>query len=167
MERNPKAIILVRSMPEPNTGCWLWFGATNGRKGYGRIIFRNKKHQAHRFSYEAFVGPIPSGLFACHKCDNPACVNPDHIFLGTNAENQHDKVRKGRQARGDNAGPRLRRETRPRGEAHSNAKLTNEKVIEIREKSLNGMSAVVLAKEYGVSEALIYKIRCKECWAHI
>lgn len=81
--------------PEPNTGCWLWVG-TIGRNGYGRIRRDGVRLWAHRFSYERFKGPIPSGTEICHTCDTPLCVNPDHLFAGTHTENMRDSVRKGR-----------------------------------------------------------------------
>lgn len=85
-------------IPEPNTGCWLWLGVE--RNGYGtytvRANGRKKMHSAHRFAWERVHGPIPKGLFACHRCDTPGCVNPDHIFLGTPRDNFEDMRRKRR-----------------------------------------------------------------------
>ena len=74
--------------------CWIWFKVKPGT--YGRIMVNGKKVKAHRYSYEKKYGPIPSGLHACHTCDNPRCVNPDHIFPGTDTDNVRDCVRKGR-----------------------------------------------------------------------
>jgi hypothetical protein len=84
-------------MPEPNTGCWLWAGRLH-YKGYGEIGFFSKKQKAHRVSWLLHKGEIPDGLFVCHKCDTPACVNPDHLFLGDNKDNIDDSVRKKRHA---------------------------------------------------------------------
>lgn len=77
----------AKSIPEPNTGCWLWFGATNGI-GYGKLsIGHSGRIYAHRASYELANGPIPEGLHLDHKCRTPSCINPDHLEAVTNAEN--------------------------------------------------------------------------------
>lgn len=87
----------IRAGPDD---CWLWTGSRNrsrdGSPSYGRIFFDGKTRKAHRVAYELAHGPIPYGLFACHKCDNPRCVNPAHIFLGTAFDNVEDRRSKGR-----------------------------------------------------------------------
>ena len=94
---------------EPDSGCWLWTGSRR-RHGYGRMYSLDRKGlSAHRVSWELFRGPIPDGLDVLHKCDNPPCVNPDHLFVGTMQDNMDDMVRKGRQARGS----RLGRQAKP------------------------------------------------------
>lgn len=88
------------------SGCWEWQGS-RFNTGYGQFSVEGKNRTAHRFSYEIANGAIPKGMFVCHKCDNPICVNPEHLFLGTPKDNTHDMIRKGRSTlRPRPAGPR-------------------------------------------------------------
>lgn len=90
---------LAKTIPEPNSGCWLWTGSQAGE--YGTFKFNGSTVRSHRFSYQAFHGVHPGALYVCHKCDTPACVNPDHLFLGTQEDNLRDARNKGRFPEGD------------------------------------------------------------------
>lgn len=85
----------AKVMPEPMSGCHLWIGALD-RKGYGSFRSEGRTVRAHRLAWEREHGPIPDGLYVCHRCDNPGCVNPDHLFLGTQGRNLRDMARRGR-----------------------------------------------------------------------
>jgi len=87
--------------PHVSTPCWLWKGGTIGP--YGRFYWKRETERAHRLAFRLWVGPLTPGLHVCHRCDTPLCVNPDHLFGGTNEDNHRDKIRKGRQAKGEAA----------------------------------------------------------------
>lgn len=143
--------------------CWNWTGGCN-TPGYGQIRMgdgiKSKRMLSHRVAYELAYGEIPDGLLVCHRCDNPLCCNPTHLFLGTNADNAKDKVSKGRQARGGNI-------SRP-GEKHPNHKLNNEKVAYIRsEYATKKKNKAELAREMGVHFGTITFIVNRVTWRHL
>ena len=137
---------------EPNSGCWLWGGGLN-EFGYGQFRFSGYTTKAHRVSYQLFKGP-PGGKYVLHTCDNPACVNPDHLWLGTQKDNMADMARKGRWD--CNGTRRLLR-----GVAHPSAKLTKVQVEQIRK---DPASQRKLAKKYGVSQYCIWAIKSGKTW---
>lgn len=87
--------LMALAIPEPNTGCWLWLRGFNWG-GYGRVTVGGRRRRAHRLSYELAYGPIPLFMNVCHRCDTPACINPDHLFIGDHSANARDMVAKGR-----------------------------------------------------------------------
>lgn len=155
--------ILSKINIDADTGCWDWMGC-RFVSGYGQIINNRKKLLTHRVSYEQHRGPIPAGMCVCHTCDNRACINPKHLFLGTNAENVADKVAKGRQAVGAKITAN-RRNTGARGTESGNAKLTDADVISIR--AANGVLQRELAARYGVDQSQISNIRAGKRWPHL
>lgn len=126
--------------------CWEWKSGLD-KDGYGSISQNRKHYRAHRFSYELHYGPIPEGLSALHRCDNPRCVNPNHLFLGTSADNVADMLQKNRFGR---------------------SKLTPEEVTKIRDLyERGGVTHADLAAEYGVSGPTIGRIVNRKGWHHI
>lgn len=134
-------------------GCVLWSGAVT-RDGYGIIGSGGNLSKcllASRVSYELMVGKIPAGLHVLHRCDNPRCINPIHLFVGSHAENMADKVKKGRHARGERIG---------------HAKLTGQQISAIRERYSGGEFQASLAAEFGVSQSAISLIVSRRRWAN-
>lgn len=133
--------------PEPNTGCWLWDGHLN-HAGYGKFGYKGENGLAHRASYDMFVAPIPEGLYVLHRCDVPCCVNPEHLFPGTQNDNVQDMEQK-------------KRSYHPKGVDHGRAKLTADNVRAIR---ADARSAYRIGKIYGVSKQTILALRKGVTW---
>lgn len=136
--------LLSHVIVNEKSGCWEWQGSK--RNGYGRMIIGSrtdgsrKSESAHRISFEIFCGQIPDGMEICHRCDNPSCINPDHLFLGTRQDNINDRQRKGRNIYFI-------------GEEQPRAKLTKKSVKDARwERAIYGTSFQSLADKYGVSK---------------
>lgn len=167
----------------PADACWEWQGYRvekgYGQFGYGRI---GVVCRAHRVAYHLFRGVIPEGLQVLHSCDNPACVNPAHLHLGTDADNKREAVERRRMSqggdhwmrkypervlRGKDHPWRRHPEKIPVGEATSGARLTDSAVLEIRRLWGSGASSVVLADRFGVSAATIADAATGRCWKHL
>lgn len=136
---------------EPNSGCWLWLGGV-GEKGHGRFNVGNSLQvQAHRFSWELHNGPVPDGLWVLHQCDNPPCVNPEHLFLGTCLDNHRDMIAKGRKVSAI-------------GEANPKTNLTEQDVLNIRADT---RPLAVIGADYGFDKQHVWKIKRRWYWKHI
>lgn len=143
-------------LAEPMSGCWLWEGSTN-EDGYGRFWNGHRRIGAHRQSWIEARGQIPVGLSVLHRCDNPACVNPNHLFLGTQLDNISDMKTKGR-ARNR---PHL-------GEQHPMAILTESQVIEIRRRYAEGSVMMAhLGAEFGISRQSVSDVIKRKSWRHV
>jgi hypothetical protein len=149
-------------MPVTETGCWLWIGCKSSC-GYPQIhTGQNKYRAAHRYSFELFKGPIPAGMCVCHKCDTPSCVNPDHFFIGTHAENMADQMRKGRHKTRSINGPPVAFFL----EKNPNAKLKNVDVLEIR-RIARFTNKRVIAERFGVHPMTITRILNGSTWSSL
>lgn len=139
-----------RYVVDPSTGCWNWTRGKS-RAGYGQIGDRGRVLYAHRYSYELHKEPIPTGYEVCHRCDNPGCVNPEHLFLGTHGENLADAAAKNRMCA-------------PKGEASPVAKLTVDQILAIR---ADQRSTRAIGADYGVSNRHVSAIKRREVWSHV
>ena len=155
------------SLLDRASGCWLWTGGQNVW-GYGQWNYQGKVIGAHRLAWMLTHGPIPHGLSVLHRCDTPLCCNPDHLFLGTQADNMADKARKGRSAAGERHGSRTHPERLPRGERPGSAKLTPEQVSDLRTRyAAGGVTYKELAALYGISTPQACAIVLRRKWGHI
>jgi len=133
--------------------CWIWEGLKN-QQGYGRMRSNYEDIMTHRFSWELHFGEIPKNLWICHHCDNPSCVNPSHLFLGTPQDNAIDRSNKNRN-RNQN------------GSKHNMVKLNEKNVLIIRSELAAGVSGYKLAKKFNVSVMTISNIKLRKNWKHI
>ncbi len=137
--------------PVPESGCWIWTKSCD-RNGYGTIHWNKDKLSAHRFSYEITNGKIEDGMFVCHKCDTPSCINPNHLFLGSAIENFEDMWKKGRQAKGIKS---------------ARSKLTAQEVRDIIHLNPKHGDGKKLCDKFGVHYSTIGRIRRRSSWKHI
>lgn len=149
-KRTPKPIyerLMEKVAEDPSTGCWLWFGSV-GAMGHGQIRSGGGTRadrrilMTHRVAWEYWRGPIPAGIVVCHQCDTPQCVNPDHLFLGTKADNSRDMVAKGRSKRGLDL---------------PHAKFSDETVAAIRAEV--GLTQAEIAAKYRASQPYVSQLR--------
>lgn len=153
-----KEKITEYSIPEPNTGCWLWLGAMSKENGYGTVFVCGSMWKAHRISYIEFKGPIPVGYHVCHSCDMPMCVNPDHLFVGTHLDNMKDRDKKGR------------REA-PKGSKNGFAKLDEETARQIKialhDQHITKESQQDIAIRFKIQSSTISLIKAGKRWSHV
>lgn len=143
--------VVQRDTPFADGPCWEWAG-TCGAGGYGVLAVDHRTHKAHRLAYETWVGPIPEGMVVRHKCDNPPCINPEHLELGTPKDNARDREERGRR-------------TPARGEKHGCAKLTWDNVNEIRSLwSTGNYTRKQLAEDFGVVWTTIDMVVRNKTW---
>jgi hypothetical protein len=153
MANQPLAAIIDHwaVQPCPNTGCWIW-SASRTAAGYAALTIAQKNHLGHRLAYELEYGAIPDGMHVCHRCNNPYCVNPDHLFLGTPQENM---------------GHRDACKRNPRGERVGSAKLTSAAVKAIREMLSSGVRGQDIADKYKVGLRTILDIDHGVTWKDV
>ena len=151
--------------------CWRWTASTTKRRGgYGRMKVDGKLICAHRYAWELANGPVPDGLRVLHRCDNPICVRASHLFLGTQLDNIRDRDEKCRTARGFTSGAITHPEKmyHARGEKHPVAKLTDDKVAEIRMLfAVGNITKAELARRFHVGEYCIFAVVTRATWRHV
>lgn len=144
----------VNKVPD---GCWEWIAFCD-RYGYGRFLLDGKATSAHRISayWHGILPTLQSALYVCHRCDNPKCVNPDHVFVGTPKDNASDMMKKNRHAR-----------TSQPGSKHGMSKLTEDDVLKIRLLRATGLTHRKIAEQFGVSSSMVTYILNGKNWKHI
>jgi HNH endonuclease len=156
-------------------GCWPWIAHVH-KWGYGQFTYTHGRTRlAHRVAWELTYGPIPDGLFVCHRCDNPACCRPDHLFLGTAADNMADRDRKGRVAVGGRNGRYTQPERTPRGDQHGArlhperfaTRFTVDQIRDIRSAAAAGATNTDPARRYGIGQSSISRIVNRKSWRHV
>ena len=140
----------AKYIPEPNSGCWLWTAYLN-EHGYGKLRVDGRSMNAQRVSWELHRDPVPDGVLVCHKCDVRCCVNPEHLFLGTDADNHGDMKRKGRGVYWS-------------GEKNGFSKLSNAEVSAIRQDS---RPIRKIAPDYRISFSQVARIKARRFWKDI
>lgn len=139
----------VKKSNDPNA-CWEWIGAKYA-SGYGEFNINHKMYYAHRISYALYVGDIPNDKCVCHSCDNPGCINPDHLWLGTYQDNTNDMISKNRQVH-------------VKGENHGRHKLSEQEIYQIREMIEQGYSQREIANVFDITIANVSCIKLRKSW---
>ncbi len=147
---------LMSKVKVSESGC-IEYQFARDSNGYGRFWYNGQMRLAHRVAWELLRGPVPDGLFVCHDCDNPCCVNVEHLFLGTQFDNMSDCASKGR----------LEGRDTPRGESHWNTNLSEADVVAMRSLYSSGRSMQSLADEYGTTKQTVWRIIRRKVWAHV
>ena len=154
--------------------CWEWkLNPRRLRGGYGQIKINGKKFITHRIAYALTYGCIANGLLVCHRCDNPPCCNPKHLFAGTSSDNTRDALAKGRMrfkpcdSSVFNIGQWRAKNMDFRGSSHPGAKLNESKVRDIKKCLLRGVTGVEIAKRFGCSVYTVSNIKLGKQWTHV
>lgn len=162
--RTPKELLAKKSKHVHATGCIEWTGFRT-KRGYGVIGVNNRVIRAHRIAYEIAFGPIPRGLCVCHSCDNRACINPEHLFVATHAENMKDMADKGR---ANNAPAILAARGKHKlGENHHATKVTANVVTLMRDMKRGGNTLREVSARFGVPMATVQSIVTGRTWGHV
>lgn len=150
-------------------GCWWWTAAALKPHGYGQFAFGGRSQMAHRVAWMLSYGPIPDGMQVCHHCDHPRCVRPDHLFLGTNADNIADRMAKGRDSSPRGIWNRSVTDptTRVFGERNGEARLTEAMIHEIRAAVAAGESQRGVARRLGLHRTTVWRMMNGRSWAHV
>lgn len=151
----PETVAAFWARVKKSDGCWLWAGPVNRKAGgYGVVYARGRGRGAHRIAYELAHGPVGLGMCVCHKCDNPPCVRPGHLFLGTHKDNADDMQAKGRGVVS-------------RGDDHKRLLLTAQQVLWIREQRAMGRDCVEIAEELGRPLLTVRRVAFGLTWRHL
>ncbi len=150
-----KERFLSKVKKDPVTGCWEWI-ASKDSDGYGQFGLEGKNKRAHRLSYELLVSPIKGDLCVCHHCDNPGCVNPDHLFIGTLKDNSQDCIKKGRH-------------TTPFKNGHTHScKLSDDDVRKIKQELIKGeLTQAQIGKKFGALQVTIHQIKIGKNYSRV
>lgn len=193
----PEEKIRSHVIKNDNTGCLVWSGKSFNQQGYGIVRHNGRNTSAHRLAWILANGPIPEGLHVCHRCDNPPCCNPEHLFIGTRKDNMQDCLAKGRFATGDRSGARLHPEKLPRGDDNfarkhpelikwkpnhawrlnpekmkrgervPSHKIKERQIPEIRGLASSGISLKSISVKFAVSYECILRIVRRKTWKHV